>query len=96
MTAHHPAPESNARLERIRIQDSLLLESHTLCTLTDQLIEAHCNIDVQAKVGSTPLYCAAQNGYAAVAQLLLTARCNIDLQAMNGLTEKTKRNSGRS
>jgi hypothetical protein len=35
MTAHHPTPQSNApRLYRIRIQDTLLLVSHILCTPT--------------------------------------------------------------
>ena len=49
-------------------------------TVTEQLIEARCNIDLQHKEdGYTPLHAAAENGHAAVAQLLLAARCNIDL-----------------
>jgi ubiquitin C len=54
-------------------------------TVTAQLIDARCNIDLQAKNGATPLHIAAHAGHAAVAQLLLAAHCNIDIQT-KGLT----------
>ncbi len=37
-------------------------------------------------MGPQPLHFAANNGHAAVAQLLLAARCSIDLHMKDGLT----------
>jgi hypothetical protein len=43
------------------------------------MIEACCNIDVQAANGDTPLYAAAHNGHSAVTKQLIEARCNVNL-----------------
>jgi hypothetical protein len=59
------------------------IEGHV--SVTKQLIEARCYIDLQDKNGGTPLFIAAHHGQAVVAQLLLAARCNIDLQTKSGL-----------
>jgi ubiquitin C len=49
-------------------------------SVTEQLIEARCNVDLQ------PLITAAFHGHVDVAKLLLAARCNIDLQTKHGET----------
>ena len=54
--------------------------------ITEQLIEARCNVNLQDKNGATPLHVAAFNGHAAVTKQLLAARCNVDLQTNNGDT----------
>ena len=54
--------------------------------MTEQLIEARCNIDVQAKNGCSPLYCAAEDGHEAVTKELIKARSNIDLPDKDGYT----------
>ncbi len=53
-------------------------------SVTKQLIEARCNMDLQERDGSTPLVVAAANGHASVAKLLIEARCNMDLPDKDG------------
>jgi ankyrin repeat protein len=61
-------------------------KGHTL--VTQQLIAAHCNIDLQTGCsgedekngGATPLLIAAQHGHGGIAKQLIAARCNVDLQ----------------
>jgi hypothetical protein len=56
-------------------------------SVTKQLIDACCNIDLQAMPNrATPLFVAAQNGHASVTKLLIQARCNINLQRKDGYT----------
>jgi hypothetical protein len=55
-------------------------------SVTKQLIEARCNIDVQEEEGYTPLVAAAAFGHASVTKQLIEARCNIDVQGDNGCT----------
>ena len=54
--------------------------------ITEQLIAARCNVDLQDAKGCTPLHFAAHHGHAAVTTQLLAARCNVDLQANNCAT----------
>jgi hypothetical protein len=53
-------------------------------SVTKQLIEARCNMNLQEKDGSTPLLVAAANGHASVTKQLIEARCNIVLADKNG------------
>jgi hypothetical protein len=55
-------------------------------SVTKQLIETHCNIDVQVENGDTPQIITAHKGHVVVAQLLLPERCIIDLQTKTGET----------
>jgi len=48
-------------------------------SVTEQMIEARCNLDHQDFFGCTPLYAAVQNGHASVIKQLMEARCNIDV-----------------
>ena len=48
--------------------------------VTEQLIEARCNMDLQQKDGSTPLHIAAGKGKDAVTKQLVGARCSVDLR----------------
>jgi len=48
-------------------------------SVTKQLIEARCNMDLKEKDGSSPLYVAASIGHASVTKQLIEARCNVDL-----------------
>jgi cytohesin len=50
------------------------------------LIEARCNVDLHDKEGFTPLYIAAQEGYAVATKQLIEARCNVDPQLPCGAT----------
>ncbi len=54
--------------------------------VTNQLLAARCNVDLQAKNGCTPLHAAAQSGHASIAKQLLGARCNVDLQTKKKCT----------
>ena len=53
-------------------------------SVTEQMIEARCNLDHQDFFGCTPLYAAVQNGHASVIhsviKQLMEAGCNIDVQ----------------
>jgi ankyrin repeat protein len=53
-------------------------------SVTEHLIKARCNMDLQTNTGATPLYSAAQNGHASVTKQLIEARCNVDLQQKGG------------
>jgi ankyrin repeat protein len=55
-------------------------------SVTEQLIEARCNVDLQAKDGSAPLHLAGQNGHASVTVQLIQACCKHDLQMSDGRT----------
>ena len=55
-------------------------------SVTEQLIEPHYNIDLQAKERVTPLICAVHNGHKTVTEQLMTARCNVDLLGKYGFT----------
>ena len=55
-------------------------------SVTKQLIEARCNIDLKAKEGVTPLICAVHKGHKAITQQLITARCNVDIQGKYGVS----------
>jgi len=48
-------------------------------SVTKQLIEARCNVDLQNKDGHTPVYVAAGKGHPVVTEKLIEARCNIHL-----------------
>jgi len=52
---------------------------HGHAAVTEQLIDARCNVDLQMKNGVTPLHVAAQEGYATVKKKLIEARCNVNL-----------------
>jgi ankyrin repeat protein len=54
--------------------------------VTNQLLDARCNVDLQAEDGPTPLHAAATHGHAAVTEKLIAARCNVDLQEKDGCT----------
>ncbi len=54
--------------------------------VTEQLLEARCNVDLQMQDGATPLFIAAENGHASVTLQLIVARYNVDLQAACGAT----------
>jgi ankyrin repeat protein len=45
--------------------------------ITEQLMEARANLDLEHENGYTPLMISAYNGHKAVATLLLAARSNI-------------------
>jgi ankyrin repeat protein len=55
-------------------------------TVTKQLLEARCNIDLQVQDGESALYNTAANGHTFVAKQLIEARCNIDAQKKNGVS----------
>jgi ubiquitin len=55
-------------------------------TVTEKLIEARCNVDLQKENGCTSLHYTATKGHETVTKQLLAARCNVDLQANNGAT----------
>jgi ankyrin repeat protein len=57
-------------------------------SVTKQLIEARCNIDICAWIGQTSLHIAATAGHASVTEQLIEARCDVDLQDNVGLTRK--------
>jgi ankyrin repeat protein len=59
--------------------------------VTEQLIEARCNIDFQNKDGATALYFAAQNGHPSVTKQLIEARSNINHQEHGGYTPQRSR-----
>jgi ankyrin repeat protein len=59
---------------------------HGRAAVTEQLIEARCDIDLQQKDGATPLHAAAHRGLEAVTEQLIVAKCNVDFQAKNGRT----------
>ena len=50
------------------------------------LIEARCNINVQQKHGSTPLFIVADKGHTGVTNQLIEGRCNINIPNVDGLT----------
>ena len=54
--------------------------------VTEQLLEARCNVDLQMQDGASALFIAAENGHASVTLQLIVARCNVDLQAACGAT----------
>ena len=54
--------------------------------VTEKILAARCNVDLQDKDGYTPLHLAACHGHAAVTEKLLAARCNVDLQTKDGST----------
>ena len=54
--------------------------------VTEQLIAARCNVDLEATDGWTPLHTAACKGFEIVTKQLIAARCNVDLQTNIGLT----------
>ena len=47
--------------------------------VTEQLLEARCNVDLQMQGGVSPLHCAAAKGLASVTKQLIAARCNVDV-----------------
>ncbi len=53
-------------------------------SVTEQLIEARCDVDLKANNGTTPIFLAAYHGHASVTEKLIEARCNIDVQEKNG------------
>ena len=56
-------------------------------SVTEQLIEARCNVGLQHFFdGRTPIYAAAQYGHVSVTKQLIEARCNINLQDEHGST----------
>jgi ankyrin repeat protein len=55
-------------------------------SVTVQLIEGRCNVDLPQDDGRTPLFIATQQRYAAVMKLLIEARCKVDLQMSDGRT----------
>ncbi len=57
---------------------------HGHAAVTEQLIEARCNVDFQVKDGYTPLFIATQKGHAAVTGQLIAARCNVDTALHRG------------
>jgi hypothetical protein len=67
-------------------------------TVTEKLLNARCNVDLQEKNGCTPLHIAAVRGHAAVTERLLAARCNnleqdlvLHFAAQNGNEAVTKK-----
>jgi ankyrin repeat protein len=54
--------------------------------VTEQLLEARCNVDLQMQGGVSPLHCAAAKGHASVTKQLIVARCNVDVQKKSGAT----------
>ena len=48
-------------------------------SVTKQLIEACCSIDLQENIGFTLLFIAAEQGHACVTKQLIEAHRNIDL-----------------
>ena len=63
------------------VATSLFCAAHNgLAAVTEQQIEARCNIDLQDKDGVTTLCIAAHEGHASVTKQLIDVRCNIDLQ----------------
>jgi ankyrin repeat protein len=56
--------------------------------VTEQLLEARCNVDLQMQHGVSPLHCAAAKGHASVTKQLIVARCNIDLQKNAGVANQ--------
>jgi ankyrin repeat protein len=60
-------------------------------SITEQLIVAHCNIDLHREDGTTPLFVAASNGHETVTKQLLEARCNVDVQMQDGNQRSTSR-----
>jgi ankyrin repeat protein len=60
--------------------------------VTEQLIEAACNVHLQAKDGTAPLHIAAYDGHAAVTEQLIEARWNVDIQRTNGSTPRQVEN----
>ena len=55
-------------------------------SISKQLIDARCHVELLAKDESTPIYIAALKGHASVTKQLIEARCNIDLQDNDGFT----------
>ena len=48
--------------------------------VTEQLIEARCNVDLQQKNGCTALFVAAHQGHAAILEQLIKVDCKVDLK----------------
>ncbi len=55
-------------------------------TVTRQLIEPRCNIDLPQTEGYTPFFITTGQGHVSVTKQLIEARCNIDLQQREGYT----------
>jgi ankyrin repeat protein len=49
-------------------------------SVTDQLIEGRCDVNLQDQHGLSVRYMTAQNGHASVANQLIEAHCNVDLR----------------
>jgi hypothetical protein len=54
--------------------------------VTEQLIEARCNVDLQIKDGRSPIFAAIERGHASITKQLIQARCNVDLELEDGQT----------
>jgi cytohesin len=52
--------------------------------VTEQLIEARCDVELQETFGNTQLIIAAANGHEVVTKQLIAARCNVDLPDKDG------------
>jgi ankyrin repeat protein len=66
-----------------------LASQNAHASVTELLIAARCNVDLQDKVGFTPLHFAAVGalkGHETATKHLIAARCNVDLQANDGAT----------
>ncbi len=55
-------------------------------SVTKQLLEARCNVDLQMQDGESALYIAAKNGYTSVTKQLIAAHCNVDVQVVRGFS----------
>jgi len=55
-------------------------------TVTKELIQARCDIDLQGENGGTPLHFAAQVGNVPITEQLIAAGCNVNIQLKNGCT----------
>jgi ankyrin repeat protein len=81
-----------AALSLINTQDAsgatllLLAAMNGHASVTSQLIEARCNINLPNMDGASPLHVAAQYGHASVTKQLIEAPCNVNLQEMHGST----------
>jgi ankyrin repeat protein len=54
--------------------------------VTEKLLAARCNVNVQDNDGTTPLIEAAAQGHEAITKQLLAVRCNVNIQWKGGHT----------
>ena len=76
--------QSLINYQNANVKRSFVLKGHS--TVSEQLIEARCHLDLEDQNGYKPLHIAAENGNASVTKQLIAAQSDVDLQAKDGAT----------